>query len=77
LAAAVDAEPTLVGPADERRLTLLHTLALGGSAAGVRVLLAKGADPAVRTRSGRTARDLAEQLGWPRVVALPAEGPSL
>lgn len=56
--------------ADADGLTTLHSLALGGSAAGVRVLLEKGADPMRRTRSGKTARDLAQQLGWPRVVAL-------
>jgi len=51
-------------------LNTLHSLALGGSAACVKVLLAAGADPRVLTSKGKTARQLAEQMGWPRVVAL-------
>lgn len=50
-------------------MTMLHSLALGGSNACVRVLLANGADPLLRTKSGKTPRDLAEQMGWPRVAA--------
>jgi uncharacterized protein YegJ (DUF2314 family) len=56
-----------LGPAG---LNTLHSLALGGSAAGVRVLLKAGADPHLKTRSGRTALELAEMMGWPRVVEL-------
>jgi uncharacterized protein YegJ (DUF2314 family) len=56
--------------ANEHGLTTLHSLALGGSEACVRVLLAHGADPTRRTRSGKTAGDLAAQMGWPRVVEL-------
>jgi len=51
-------------------LNALHSLALGGSAAGVKVLLAAGADPHVKTRSGRTALELATMMEWPRVVEL-------
>ncbi len=51
-------------------LTTLHSLALGGSAGCVRVLLEEGADASRRTRSGKTALDLAVQMDWPRVVAL-------
>lgn len=58
--------------ADPSGLTMLHAMALGGSAACVRVLLEKGADPLAKTRSGKTARSLAAQLGWPRVVDLLA-----
>lgn len=73
LAAAIDKDPkAFLESADAKGLTVLHSLALGGSAAGVRVLLEKGADPWRRTRSGKTARDLAESMGWPRVVALLA-----
>ena len=42
----------------------------GGSAACVRALLAAGADPHLITASGKTARDLARIMGWPRVVEL-------
>jgi hypothetical protein len=51
-------------------LNTLHSLALGGSAAGVKVLLEAGADPHAKTRSGRTARELATMMEWPRVVEL-------
>jgi uncharacterized protein YegJ (DUF2314 family) len=56
-----------LGPAG---LNTLHSLALGGSAAGVKVLLAAGADPRMKTRSGKTALELAAMMGWPRVVQL-------
>jgi uncharacterized protein YegJ (DUF2314 family) len=51
-------------------LNMLHSLALGGSAAGVRVLLEAGADPQQKTKHGRTALDLAQLMGGPRVVEL-------
>ena len=49
-------------------LNTLHSLALGGSLAGVKVLLELGADPHMKTNSGKTARALAEQMGWQRVA---------
>jgi uncharacterized protein YegJ (DUF2314 family) len=70
LAEAIDADPEGFAAPNEEGLTTLHSMALGGSAACVRVLLEKGADPLLRTRSGKTARDFAEQMGWPRVKAL-------
>lgn len=70
LAEAIDADPAAFAAVDDDGLNTLHSLALGGSAACVRVLLDKGADPLVRTRSGKSARDLAEQMGWPRVAAI-------
>jgi uncharacterized protein YegJ (DUF2314 family) len=71
LAKAIDQNrAAFLEQSDASGLTTLHSLALGGSAACVRVLLEKGADPHRRTRSGKTPRDLAEQMGWPRVVAL-------
>lgn len=55
---------------DAAGLNSLHSLALGGSAACVKVLLQAGADPHAKTRSGRTALELATMMGWPRVVEL-------
>lgn len=55
---------------DEAGWTQLHYFALGGSAGVVDVLLKAGADPAATTPDGRTARHLAEAMGWPRVVEL-------
>lgn len=54
-------------------LSTLHSLALGGSLACVKVLLEAGADPSIKTTKGKTARELAEMMGWPRVVALLRE----
>lgn len=71
LAQAVDANPAaFLVHADEQGLTTLHSLALGGSAAGVKVLLAKGADASQRTRRGKSALDLAVLMEWPRVIAM-------
>jgi hypothetical protein len=70
LAEAVAADPESFFRTGPSGLNTLHSLALGGSQACVRVLLDKGADPRVRTQSGRTARELAAMLGWPRVVEL-------
>lgn len=71
LADAIDADPTaFLTKQDARGFTMLHSLALGGSAACVRVLLSKGASPSLRTKSGKTAGDLAQQMGWTRVVDL-------
>jgi ankyrin repeat protein len=71
LAKAIDEQPdTFLRNAGADGLTTLHSLALGGSAAGVRVLLEKGADRSAKTKNGKTALDLAEQMGWPRVIEL-------
>ncbi|MEZ4372263.1 MAG: DUF2314 domain-containing protein [Polyangiaceae bacterium] len=68
---AVTSNPDAFFSLGDDGLNMLHSLALGGSAAGVRELLASGADPRVKTaHTGRTARDLAEMMGWPRVVEL-------
>ncbi len=63
LAEAIDGNPSLL-EAGEDGSTMLHDMALGGSAAGVDVLLAKGADPAARRADGKTPADLAELMGW-------------
>lgn len=54
---------------DESGWTQLHYFALGGSLAVVDALLEAGADPRAATPAGHTARDLAQAMGWPRVVA--------
>lgn len=68
---AIDANPhAFLRDSDESGITTLHSLALGGSTACVKVLLQKGANPHARTVSGRTARDLAEALGWSEVASV-------
>lgn len=63
LGEAIDADPTFLAPRADGA-TMLHDMALGGSAASVEVSLAKGADPAARRADGKTAADLAEAMGW-------------
>lgn len=71
LGAAIDQNPDgFLRSSSHGGLTTLHSLALAGSAACVRVLLAKGADRQAKTDRGRTALDLARLMGWPRVVEL-------
>lgn len=62
--------PKMLHDKDNRGFTLLHQEALAGSAATVKVLLDRGADPHVKTDHGMTPLDLAESLGWENVAAL-------
>lgn len=67
----IQANPNaFLNDADPDGFTMLHSLALGGSADGVRILLEAGADRTRTTKRGFTPRELAERLGWPRCVAL-------
>jgi ankyrin repeat protein len=70
LAAAVEGDRSGFLELGASGLNTLHSLALGGSAACVKVLLSVGADPRVKTKRGKTALELAEAMGWPRVVEL-------
>ncbi len=65
-------DPSLVSAKDDRGWTLLHQEALAGSAPTVKALLAAGADPRAKTDHGMTPRELAQSLGWDKVVALLA-----
>ncbi|MBN9120936.1 MAG: DUF2314 domain-containing protein [Planctomycetes bacterium] len=62
--------PSLVTATSDRGWTLLHQEALAGSAATVKVLLEAGADRDIRTHNGKTPLQLAQSLGWEKVVAL-------
>lgn len=53
---------------DQNGLTILHQMALAGSATIVSVLLEQGADPTATTTAGHTPLALAEALGWSRVI---------
>jgi len=64
------ADPSQIDAKDSRGWTLLHDQALAGSLPTVQVLLELGADPAIETPKGKTARDLAASLGWSKVVEL-------
>jgi uncharacterized protein len=63
-------DPSLVSAKDDRGWTLLHQEALAGSTPTVKVLLEAGADPNAVTNHGMTPSQLAESLGWEKVVAL-------
>jgi uncharacterized protein YegJ (DUF2314 family) len=66
-------DPSMVSAKDDRGWTLLHQEALAGSAATVKVLLEAGADPGAVTNHGMTPLQLAQALGWEKVVALLRE----
>ncbi len=63
-------DPSMLTATDDRGWTLLHQEALAGSAATVRVLLAAGANPKALTKQGKIPLQLAQSLGWDKVVAL-------
>lgn len=63
-------EPSSITSVDDRGWTLLHHQALAGSAPGVEVLLELGADKNAVTNHGMTPLQLAESLGWKRVIEL-------
>lgn len=68
LAEQVASNPRL-READDGGWTMLHHQAMAGNLATVEVLLAAGFDRDAKTPDGRTARDLADFMGWNRVVA--------
>ncbi|WP_246523686.1 DUF2314 domain-containing protein [Gemmata palustris] len=65
-------DPSMLHSKDDRGWTLLHHQALAGSLATVEILLECGADPNAATDDGTTPVQLAEALGWDKVVALLA-----
>lgn len=70
LAEAIDANREDFLALGDEGLNTLHSMTLGGSAACVKVLLDAGANPSEKTGKGKTPRELAERMGWPRVAAL-------
>jgi uncharacterized protein YegJ (DUF2314 family) len=70
----LEEEPSMLEEPDDNGWTLLHHQALAGSAATVKVLLERGANPNSLTSNGMTPRELAKSLGWDKVVAILLEG---
>jgi uncharacterized protein len=63
-------DPGLLQWKDDRDWTLLHHQALAGSEATVKILLEHGADKNRVTNLGMTPLQLAQSLGWEKVIAL-------
>ena len=59
--------PNMVTDADEFGYTQLHHEAIAGNLNLVNLLLENGADKNARTKSGKTAADFAENLGWSEI----------
>lgn len=53
---------------EETGFTLLHAEALAGNMGLVKLAVAHGADVSRKTRSGRTASELARGIGWPEIA---------
>ena len=61
---------TDISQIDEDGYTMLHNEVIGGNKTIVEVLLAAGADPSVRTASGKTALDFAKQSKWNHIISV-------
>jgi uncharacterized protein len=64
------ADPSMLSRQDDRGWTLLHHHALAGNTANVKILLDRGANINTVTNQGVTPLQLAESLGWDKVIAL-------
>lgn len=62
--------PDIINQPDDRGWTLLHHESLAGNALVVEVLLNHGADHSLQTNDGDLAIDLAQLMGWNRIVSL-------
>ncbi len=60
--------PGMVTDADEFGYTQLHHEAIAGNLNLVNLLLENGADKNARTKSGKTAAEFAENLGWEHIA---------
>lgn len=63
-------DPDLVLEDGDDGVTALHREACAGNAALVEQLLRRGVERGGRTPAGDTALDLAERMGWPRIVEM-------
>ena len=60
--------PNMVTDADEFGYTQLHNEAIAGNLNLVNLLLENGADKNAQTKSGKTAAEFAENLGWSEIA---------
>ena len=64
----IKAHPSMVVDTDELGFTQLHHEALAGNLTIVNLLLENSADKNARTKSGKTAAELAKQIGWSEIA---------
>ena len=64
----IKAHPSMVSDTDELGFTQLHHEALAGNLTIVNLLLENGASKNARTKSGKTAAELAKQIGWSEIA---------
>ena len=64
----IKAHPSMVADTDELGFTQLHHEALAGNLTIVNLLLENGANKNARTKSGKTAAELAKQIGWSEIA---------
>ncbi|MCC6512062.1 MAG: DUF2314 domain-containing protein, partial [Pirellulaceae bacterium] len=62
--------PARVGETDDQGFTLMHQMALAGTAIGCEILLKHKANPSAVAHNGMTPLRLAKSLGWKQVVQL-------
>lgn len=65
--------PEAISKIGDDGLSMLHNMALGGSAIGVTTLLSCGVDVNSRSKKGHTALDFAKSLGWKRAYTILAK----
>ncbi|WP_295476755.1 DUF2314 domain-containing protein [uncultured Pseudomonas sp.] len=63
-------DPSLVNQYDDTESSYLHREALAGNHGFAAALLRHGADPLATDSNGRTPLQLAQRIGWPRIVEL-------
>lgn len=66
--ARLKGDPELVHSVDDAGLTWLHMEALAGNFGVVKLLVSYGVDVSTKTRSGRTASELARNIGWSEIA---------
>ena len=64
----IKAHPSMVADTDELGFTQLHHEALAGNLTIVNLLLENDASKNARTKSGKTAAELAKQIGWSEIA---------
>ena len=64
----IKAHPSMVTDTDELGFTHLHHESLAGNLTIVNLLLENGASKNARTKSGKTAAELAKQIGWSEIA---------